>query len=158
VKTAGTELVGGLLGAERELEGQALVARVLAAARDRLGRDPVQRDPLLGGGDDALVGGVDGAVEGVPDRDLVGAGADVAPDGADVLELGPGDLGELVRAAVEVGAGAGGHRLRILVERRLLQPGVGVEALEQSEEQQEQPDEDEDEADPARHRSLPTNR
>ena len=152
------ELVGDLLGVERELESQALVAWVLAAALDRLGGHPVERDPLLGRGDHALVGGVDGAVEGVPDGDLVGAGLDVAPDHPEVLELGAGDLPQLVRAAVEVGAGAGRHRRRVLVERRLLEPGVGVHPLEQPEEQQEQPREDEDVAESASHRSLPTSR
>jgi hypothetical protein len=134
------------------------VTRVLAAALDRLGGQPVQRDPFLGGGDHALVGGVDRAVEGVPDGDLVGAGLDVASDDADVLELGAGDLGQLVRTAVEVGAGPGGDRGGVLVQRRLLQPRVGVDAFEQPEEEQEQPNEDEHEADPAPHRSLPTSR
>ena len=87
-------------------------------------------------------------------RGDVKAGTDVALDGADVLELGAGDLPELVGTAVEVGAGADGHRLGVLVERGLLQARVGVQPLDGPEEDQEQAQEHQHVADPTTHRGL----
>src|SRR6266542_4154696 len=142
-----------LLDVERELEDQALVGRVLTAAVLGLRADPVERRPLLVGVDHATVGQVDGRHEAVPHGRARRPGLDVAPDHPDVLELDVGSHLEV--GAVEVAARADGDRLVVLVERRLLQPGVGVEAHQQRKEQQEQPDEHERDTNSTAHQNPP---
>src|SRR6266511_2666016 len=142
-----------LLDVERELEDQALVGRVLTAAVLGLRADPVERRPLLVGVDHATVGQVDGGHEAVPHGRARRPGLDVAPDHPDVLELEVG--AHLEGGAVEVAARADGDRLVVLVERGLLQPGVGVEAHQQRKEQQEQPDEHEHDTNSTAHQNPP---
>jgi hypothetical protein len=139
------------LGVEGELEGQAAMGRLVAAAALGLAGDAVQGHALPGGLQDAVVTGVLGHHEAVPHRGAGVARLGVALDRADVLDRG-GHLPEL--RPVEIGRGPGGDRRRVLVQRRLLEPRVRVEAHRQRQEQQEEAHEHEHESHPTTHGGL----